>query len=404
MSLTTLFSGIFCNDEAVSHEVVAKTGHHLITDNMVIETASELSGIPKNKIKKSFSAETSIFNQFTHEKERSIAYLKLSLARIMEQENLLISGNTGLLIPRDIDHVLRVCLVANTEFRLSLAKKESQFSRQDAAKVIRLQDQDRGAWTKMLFSVEDPWDTSLYDIMLPMDKTGVTSAGTLIIENMTNEAIKPTVSSTIAQDNFLLASTIEVALINSGHNVAVTADQGNILLTVNKQVLMLNRLEEELKDITAGIPGVKSIEVSLTSPDTSHEIYWKQNREMPSKVLLVDDEREFVQTLSERLQIRDMGSAIAFDGQSALDMVQKDEPEVMIIDLKMPGIDGIEVLRKVKKTQPEIEVIVLTGHGSEQDRKTCLDLGAFAYMQKPVDIALLSETLKKAHEKIRSTS
>ena len=130
------------------------------------------------------------------------------------------------------------------------------------------------------------------------------------------------------------------------------------------------------------------------------DIYRKHNFEMPSKVLLVDDEREFVQTLSERLLMRDMGSAVAYDGESALQLVEEDEPEVMILDLKMPGIDGIGVLKRVKATCPQIEVIILTGHGSEKDRKICMDLGAFAYLQKPVDINILTETLKKANEKI----
>jgi len=128
----------------------------------------------------------------------------------------------------------------------------------------------------------------------------------------------------------------------------------------------------------------------------------KSSVEMPSKVLLVDDEKEFVLTLSERLQIRDMGTAVVYDGKSALDLVHNDAPEVMIIDLKMPAIDGMEVLKQVKQTWPEIEVIVLTGHGSEQDKKKCMDLGAFTYMQKPVDINLLSKFLKKAIEKIRT--
>jgi len=73
----------------------------------------------------------------------------------------------------------------------------------------------------------------------------------------------------------------------------------------------------------------------------------------------------------------------------------------MILDLKMPGIDGIEVLRRVKETRPEIEVVILTGHGSESDRETCMNLGAFAYLQKPVDIEVLSETLKRANEKVQ---
>jgi DNA-binding NtrC family response regulator len=142
--------------------------------------------------------------------------------------------------------------------------------------------------------------------------------------------------------------------------------------------------------------------VETTVGKDFHEshIYRKHNFEVPSRVLLVDDEREFVQTLSERLQLREMGSVVAYDGESALSLINEDEPEVMIIDLKMPGIDGIEILKKVKQTRPEIEVIVLTGHGCEEDRERCMQLGAFAYLQKPVNIDLLSDTLKKAHAKI----
>jgi DNA-binding response OmpR family regulator len=96
-----------------------------------------------------------------------------------------------------------------------------------------------------------------------------------------------------------------------------------------------------------------------------------------------------------------MGSAIAYDGESALDIVAEDDPEVMILDLKMPGIDGIEVLRRVKQSRPEIEVIILTGHGNEADKQVCMDLGAFAYLQKPVDIDKLSATLKAANARMR---
>jgi YesN/AraC family two-component response regulator len=99
--------------------------------------------------------------------------------------------------------------------------------------------------------------------------------------------------------------------------------------------------------------------------------------------------------------MRDMGSAVAYDGESALSLIQEDEPEVIIVDLKMPGVDGLEVLRKVKETRPEIEVIILTGHGHEEDRQLCMELGAFAYLQKPLDIHVLSQTIQKANEKIR---
>jgi DNA-binding response OmpR family regulator len=95
-----------------------------------------------------------------------------------------------------------------------------------------------------------------------------------------------------------------------------------------------------------------------------------------------------------------MGTAVAQDGQTALRMIAEDQPEVIVLDLKMPGIDGIEVLRRVKESNPDVEVIILTGHGSEADRVKCIELGAFAYLHKPVDIDVLSKKLKEATEKV----
>lgn len=123
----------------------------------------------------------------------------------------------------------------------------------------------------------------------------------------------------------------------------------------------------------------------------------------PCKILLVDDERDFVQTLSDRLKLRSIKTDIAYDGESALECVQQDDPpEVIILDIQMPGINGVETLQRVKKTNPDIEVIIITGHVDEDDRKTCLSAGAFAYIQKPLDINELSMVLHDAAEKRKS--
>ena len=124
----------------------------------------------------------------------------------------------------------------------------------------------------------------------------------------------------------------------------------------------------------------------------------ERTADMGLKILLVDDEQEFVETLSERLQMRDMDTHAVFDGKTALARVNAHPPHVLIIDLKMPGMDGIQVLQQVKQTHPLINVIILTGHGSEQDRKRCMDLGASAYFQKPVDIDQLNTAIRKYPE------
>jgi CheY-like chemotaxis protein len=325
----------------------------------------------------------------------------MALAEILKDDDLLIPGFTGLLIPRSINHVLPVCLIADIRSRGSTMQEEKAVSEKEALNRIRKSDEDRIAWVKMLHHKDDPWDSTLYDILVPTDKTPPGEAARLIVENVESDILKPSARSQNAVADFHLAACAEAALAREGHDVDVSAKEGVVTLTINKYVLMLNRLEEELKDIVEKIPGVRAVKTEVGKEFHQTDIYRRFDFEAPSKVLLVDDEREFVQTLSERLMMRDMGSAIAYDGESALDIVAEDDPEVMILDLKMPGIDGIEVLRRVKQSRPEIEVIILTGHGNEADKQVCMDLGAFAYLQKPVDIDKLSATLKAANARMR---
>jgi two-component system response regulator CpxR len=401
MSVITIFSGTFCLEESVVQEVKERTGYRLIGDGDVIAAASKLSGMAESKIERAFSAKTSVFNKFTHEKQRSVANLRLALAELLTEDSMLITGFSGHLIPRDISHVLRICLIADLKFRTSRGAQEKGLAESEALRLIRKQDDDRMAWVQALSRGNDPWAASLYDVVIPMDKTSVEDARALILENLEKEVVQRTRDSEKEVEDFLLAAQVEVALAKEGHNVNVSARDGSITLTINKHVLLLSRLEDELKSIAGKVPGVASIQTKVGPGYHQTDIYRKFDFDLPSKVLLVDDEREFVQTLSERLLMREMGSAVAYDGESALSLIKEDEPEVMILDLKMPGIDGIEVLRRVKQSNPDIEVIILTGHGSETDKEICMGLGAFAYLQKPVDIEVLSETLKKANEKIR---
>jgi two-component system response regulator CpxR len=401
MSAITIFSGSFCKEEQVCKEIQSRTGQKVFSDKEIVAEASRLSGIAENKFERAFSAKISVFNQFTHEKERSIAYLRLAVAGLLSEDDLLLCGFAGLLVPKEIGHVLRVCLIADMKFRTSLAMAVHGLTEKEASKVLHRQDEDRAAWVNITLQKTDPWEASLYDILVPMGKTEVAEAATLIIRNAASNVLKPTAASRRAVDDLVLASRVEIALLEEGHHVGVTAKSGQVNLTINKHVLMLSRLEEELKGIAGKVDGVKDVETKVGKGFYQTDVYRKFDFELPSKVLLVDDEREFVQTLSERLLMRDMGSAVAYDGESALNMIAEDEPEVMILDLKMPGIDGIEVLRRVKESRPEIEVIILTGHGSEADRETCMKLGAYAYLQKPVDIEVLSDTLKRANEKVQ---
>jgi DNA-binding NtrC family response regulator len=115
-------------------------------------------------------------------------------------------------------------------------------------------------------------------------------------------------------------------------------------------------------------------------------------------VLLVDDEAEFVTTLAERLELRGLEVTVATECEEAIQLVERARPQVVVTDVKMPGMGGLDLLRFVKSRHPEIEVILLTGHGSTQDGIKGMRLGAFDYLMKPVKIEDLIEKLESAAE------
>ncbi|MFO7654793.1 MAG: response regulator [Candidatus Krumholzibacteriia bacterium] len=115
------------------------------------------------------------------------------------------------------------------------------------------------------------------------------------------------------------------------------------------------------------------------------------------KVLLVDDEEDFVRSLAERIEMRDVRPDVALDGEEALEKIRREAPDVMVLDLKMPGMHGLEVLEKVKKAFPDLQVVILTGHGTTRDEDDARRLGAYAYLKKPVALDKLMQTVTEAY-------
>lgn len=117
------------------------------------------------------------------------------------------------------------------------------------------------------------------------------------------------------------------------------------------------------------------------------------------KVLVVDNEEEFASTLAARLQLRKITAASAFSGAEALAAISGFRPDVIILDLQMPDMGGLEVLSQVKAMAPAIHVILMTGRGSLENGIAGMELGAFDYLVKPVDLDILLERIADAFHK-----
>jgi two-component system, OmpR family, response regulator CpxR len=341
-----------------------------------------------------------VFNKFTHRREKTVAQLKLTLAESLSDKQI-IYGYASHLIPADIGHVLRICLIADSAWRTENMRKAEGKDTGDTSRRLRDDDMKSAQWTQFVHK-KTPWDKSMYDLVIMVSDTGIDGAVKLIEENIQKPVLAFSDDSRSSLEDFVIASRSEIALIEEGQYHAVSCRGKTVTVTVNEYVMLMDRLESEINKILKPIKEIKEILVKPGPNYRPASVFADIDVELPEKVLLVDDERDFVTTLSERLQMRDVEPAVVYSGEEALSLLEEEIPEVMVLDLKMPGIDGIEVLKKVKAAHPAVAVIILTGHGSEKDRELCLSLGAFAYLEKPVDIDELSETMKRAKESIKS--
>jgi len=120
---------------------------------------------------------------------------------------------------------------------------------------------------------------------------------------------------------------------------------------------------------------------------------------MQIRVLLVDDAKDFVEYMRRRLTARGMDISTAFNGQEALDIIKEQDFDVVVLDVLMPGMDGIETLQEIKKMKPELEVIMLTGHGTVESAAEGMKLGAVDYLLKPCDLDTLLNAINEAVKK-----
>jgi len=117
---------------------------------------------------------------------------------------------------------------------------------------------------------------------------------------------------------------------------------------------------------------------------------------MTEKVLLVDDEEEFVETLAERMRNRGMKVETSNSGVDALELIDQEAYDVVVLDLQMPGMDGIEALAKIKRRKPDIQVVLLTGHATVEKGVEAMKRGALEVLEKPIDLSKLQEVIHKA--------
>jgi two-component system, OmpR family, response regulator CpxR len=116
------------------------------------------------------------------------------------------------------------------------------------------------------------------------------------------------------------------------------------------------------------------------------------------RVLLVDDEQDFAEVLAERLETRGFSVQKAFNGDDAISLISNQDADVVVLDVLMPGRNGVEILREIKQLKPLTEVIMLTGHATIESAIEGMKLGAYDYLMKPTETEDLVVKIQKAYK------
>jgi len=198
-----------------------------------------------------------------------------------------------------------------------------------------------------------------------------------------------------------LSAKVEAALTLQGYPVSVFAKQGQVHLTINNHKTMLEALARALCNSLEGMVGVRNIEVGIGTGYHQPALYDAARRKV-ALMRIADKDRSFSMSRSPRLQ-PPVRSFSVYD-EEAWSPERERDTEVLVLDINMPGRGVLDVLRRIKRERPDIDVLVLANRDSEGDRAAYLDLGAFAYLPKPINMDILGHTLRSMSAKGRFCS
>ena len=284
MAIIKAFSAEFCRGNDVIEQLVNTTDFRHTTTRQIVSEAALLSGMSESKVQKALTLKTSVFEKFTHEKKYALAYIKLVISKMLMASagrDLILSGYSTQLIPREITHFFRVGLIADMKFRVATLQEQQSITNTEAEDQIHKLDEEQAMWLAKYCRVYEAFNPTDYDLIIPMNTESVEEASDLIIQHLNENIFQPTQTSVQAVKDFNLLASVEVALAKKGHDVTVTATNGNVKITINKVTSRFNRLKDEIMAIVEQVNGVEDIQIGKDGDLSEHEAYRKYDEKIP---------------------------------------------------------------------------------------------------------------------------
>jgi len=258
MAIITISRGTFSGGQKLAESIAEKLGYRRINREILAGAASQF-GVQEEKLYDALIKKPGILDRLNHDKARYLAYIRAALCKEAQDDNLVYHGHAGHLLLNKVDHLIRVRVIANLEFRIEAAMERHNLNREEALAYIKRIDNERARWTRFLYNVD--WeDPSLYDLVLNLDRFDINSACDIVCHMASMKKYQTTSEAQKSMDDLVLSSTVEAILAThkeiSDGNLSIEADGSTItILGTVGSIVDADRVRIAARNV----PGVEEI-------------------------------------------------------------------------------------------------------------------------------------------------
>jgi len=261
MSIITISRGSYSRGETIAKTLAVKLGYECISREVLLEASKDFN-IPEVKLVRAIHDAPSILNSFTYGKEKYIAYIEAAILKYVLRDKVVYHGLAGHFFLKNISHVLKVRILADTEERVQREMAKEKIPYKEALRLLKNDDEERRKWSKHLYGI-DTWDPSLYDLVIHVKRITADDAVGIIRDTLQLPQFQTTPASQRALEDLALAAEVKATLVGVKPDIEVAAQNGIVYLQLKAAESQESALSRDLERMAKGITGVREVKFQV---------------------------------------------------------------------------------------------------------------------------------------------
>ncbi|MBU3914526.1 cytidylate kinase-like family protein [bacterium] len=265
MTIITISRGSYSRGKELAEKLAAKLNYKCVSREVLLGTCGQFK-VPEKELTKAIKNAPSILNRFTREKEQYINRIRATLLEYAQNDNIVYHGLAGQFFLKDIPNVVKVCLIADMEYRIKTVMEVENISRKGAMSLLKKIDEERVKWGRRLYGIK-PFDPILFDLVINIRNLTVDDAVGIIAYATEFPCFQATPESREMLKNKTIKAQI-VALLDEYPNADISVKEGRVHVGIDAPLNQKDRITQEVKESIERIKGVEEIEITLETKST----------------------------------------------------------------------------------------------------------------------------------------